>query len=83
MQVEQIQDEKSQDADANDGAKIEMNPPTLSEVCKQAIQASDSNATCPLLRPSPSETSLARSRSLEFPSQPKHSPDCKDNPYKL
>lgn len=83
MTVEQIQDEKSQDADANDEKKTEMNPPTLSEVCKQAIEASDSNAARPLLRPSPSETSLARSRSLEFPTQPKHSPDCKDNPCKL
>lgn len=36
------------------------------------------------LRPSPSETSLTRSQSLSFPSkQIKHSPDCKDNPYKL
>lgn len=36
-----------------------------------------------LLRPSPSETSLTRSRSLVFPPLPKHSPDCKDNPYKF
>lgn len=35
------------------------------------------------LRPSPSETSLTRSQSLSFPPKPKHSPDCKDNPYKL
>lgn len=35
------------------------------------------------LRPSPSETSLTRSLSLNFPPLPKHSPDCKDNPYKF
>lgn len=35
------------------------------------------------LRASPSETSLTRSRSLNFPPLPKHSPDCKDNPYKF
>lgn len=35
------------------------------------------------LGPSPSETSLTRSRSLNFPPLPKHSPDCKDNPYKF
>lgn len=35
------------------------------------------------LRPSPSETSLTRSRSLIIPKLPKHSPDCKDNPYKF
>lgn len=83
--VEQVQDDKSpeDDKDNDGGEKTEMSPPTLSEVCKQAIKASDSNTTGPLLRPSPSETSLTRSRSLEFPTQPKHSPDCKDNPYKL
>lgn len=35
------------------------------------------------LRPSPSETSLTRSRSLILPTKTKHSPDCKDNPYKF
>lgn len=35
------------------------------------------------LRPSPSELSLTRSRSLNFPPLPKHSPDCKDNPFKF
>lgn len=35
------------------------------------------------LRPSPSETSLTRSRSLNYPPKAKHSPDCKDNPYKF
>ncbi|XP_031625698.1 FMRFamide receptor [Contarinia nasturtii] len=40
-------------------------------------------STHSFLRPSPSETSLTRSRSLQFPPKPKHSPDCKDNPYKL
>lgn len=34
-----------------------------------------------LLQPSPSETSLQRSRSLTLPPRTKHSPDCKDNPY--
>lgn len=33
------------------------------------------------LRPSGSELSLTRSRSLEFPSAPRHSPHCKDNPH--
>lgn len=36
-----------------------------------------------ILQPSPSEASLTRSRSLNFPPLPKHSPDCKDNPYKF
>lgn len=82
--VEQVQDEKSPEDEKDIGdEKTEMSPPTLSEACQQAINASDSKTTCPLLRPSPSETSLTRSRSLEFPTQPKHSPDCKDNPYKL
>lgn len=49
----------------------------------KSIAKSDAKNSRPLLRPSPSETSLSRSRSLEFPALPKHSPDCKDNPYKL
>lgn len=36
-----------------------------------------------LLQPSPSETSLTRSRSLTLPPKTKHSPDCKDNPVKF
>lgn len=54
--------------------KSETPPATKSNII------SDSNT---FLRPSPSETSLTRSRSLQFPPKPKHSPDCKDNPYKL
>lgn len=76
--VEQDQDEK---LDVN--GKSEMSPPTISDSCEQTIEASDPKSIRPFLRPSPSETSLTRSRSLEFPALPKHAPDCKDNPYKL
>lgn len=48
---------------------------------ESTIKHDNKNTT--FLRPSPSETSLTRSRSLSFPPKPKHSPDCKDNPYKL
>lgn len=76
--VDQIQDEKS-----NGEENIEVDPPISSESSRSATKLSDSINSNPCLRPSPSETSLTRSRSLEFPAQPKHSPDCKDNPYKL
>lgn len=45
-------------------------------------QAIHTSSNCFLI-PSPSETSLTRSRSLILPSMPKHSPDCKDNPHKF
>lgn len=48
-----------------------------------ANEMDDNNPTGTFLRPSPSETSLTRSRSLNYPPKAKHSPDCKDNPYKF
>lgn len=77
--VDHIEDEKS-----NGEEKTESDPPPSPETNqKPVIKLSDSTNSSPFLRPSPSETSLSRSRSLEFIAQPKHSPDCKDNPYKL
>lgn len=49
----------------------------------QTSNQSKSGANRGFLRPSPSETSFTRTRSLNLPPKVKHSPDCKDNPEKL
>lgn len=77
VKVEQINEVKTNaDEKQVDDAKIP-------ESDTQAVKQDSINTARTFLRPSPSETSLTRSRSLEFPTKPKHSPDCKDNPYKL
>lgn len=66
--------------------ETEATPPPIRATTNddEAMAKPDSTNTNAFLRPSPSETSLlSRSRSLQFPPKPKHSPDCKDNPYNL
>lgn len=76
VKVEQINEEQP-----NVDEKLDE---TTSPESETPVVEHDSISTArTFLRPSPSETSLTRSRSLEFPTKPKHSPDCKDNPYKL
>lgn len=95
VKVDQINEEKIS-AEMTEIIKTEMTKDEKQEVTEDAkpevttLQSETSaakrdstNVTRTFLRPSPSETSFTRSRSLEFPAKPKHSPDCKDNPCKL
>lgn len=84
MKIDEVQDEKPNSTDALNGKteSDEVITPTP-DPDKSSVKLDSTNPTHTFLRPSPSETSLTRSRSLQFPSKAKHSPDCKANPYKL
>lgn len=70
--------EQKPNSDEKENVKV-----TIDENAPQNSSHEANSNTTSFLRPSPSETSLTRSRSLNFPAKPKHSPDCKDNPYKF
>lgn len=83
MKIDEVQEEKSSTTEAS---KDMTEPDVLNatpDSDKSTVKRDSNISTHSFLRPSPSETSLTRSRSLQFPPKPKHSIDCKDNPYKL
>lgn len=80
-QTPMVQTVQINDMKINKDEKPEVIVSAESEI--PANKSDSMNVTRTSLRPSPSETSLTRSRSLQFPTKPKHSPDCKDNPCKL
>ena len=84
MKIDEVQDEKPSSTEALNG-KTDADEviTTTPDSDKSSVKRDSTNSTHSFLRPSPSETSLTRSRSLQFPSKPKHSPDCKANPYNL
>ncbi|XP_055294798.1 neuropeptides capa receptor-like isoform X2 [Sitodiplosis mosellana] len=81
MKIDEVQDEKPSSTEELKGT-TEPDEATP-DPDKSSVKRDSTISTHSFLRPSPSETSLTRSRSLQFPPKPKHSPECKHNPYKL